>query len=78
VALGVTASIPVGVLVHPVMSVPQILVAAAIPVLASGLYVAANSLPRIPQQRPWDWRLQSLSVAASVLLMLPFFISLHR
>jgi dolichol kinase len=78
VSLGVAVAIPIGVLVHPVMSVPQILVAAAIPVLASGLYVAANSLPRIPQQRPWDWRLQSLSVAASVLLMLPLFIFLHR
>ncbi|CAN5700391.1 hypothetical protein BH23GEM6_BH23GEM6_18720 [soil metagenome] len=78
ISLGTILMIPFGAWVHPTMTLPQMILAAAIPILAAGLYLAANWLPSVPRQRPWDWRLQSLAVAASVLLLLPIFIMLPR
>ncbi|CAN5727413.1 hypothetical protein BH23GEM3_BH23GEM3_16700 [soil metagenome] len=77
VALGAGVLIPLGGWVHPHMSLAQGLLAAAVPLLAAGVYLAANRLPNVPRRRPWDGRLQSLSVAASVLLLLPLFLAAH-
>jgi dolichol kinase len=77
VAIGAAMLIPLGARVHPHVSLTQGLLAAAVPVVAIGVYLAANHLPHVPRQRPWDGRLQSLSVAVSVLLLLPFFLAAH-
>jgi len=78
IALGTALLIPIGAWVQPNITLPQMMLAAAMPVLAAGLYLAANWLPGVPRQRPWDWRLQSLAVATSLLLLLPIFIMLPR
>jgi dolichol kinase len=78
IALGTVVLIPAGAWVNPPMTAPQMLLAATIPVLAVGLYLAATALPRVPRQRPWDWRLQLFSVGMSVVLVLPIFVAMQR
>jgi hypothetical protein len=77
VAVGAAVLVPLGAWIHPQMSISQGALAAAVPILAVGVYLAANRLPRVPRQRPWDGRLQSLSVAVSVLMLLPLFLAVH-
>lgn len=78
IALGAGVLIPVGVLAHASTTAAQAGLAALVPALAAGLYLLANRRAGVPQQRPWDGRLQSFSVAASAAVLLPLFLWMHR
>jgi dolichol kinase len=77
VLLGALVLLPIGAWVDPAPNVTAFAVAAGIPVLAVALYLTANAVFRVPRHRPWDWRLQSLSVAVSAALLLPVAIVLR-
>jgi dolichol kinase len=77
IGLGIAVLIPVGMWAHATMTAVQALFAAAVPMLAAVFYIVANRLAKVPHQRPWDGRLQSFSVAASVVLLLPVMLLLH-
>jgi len=66
--------VPAAFVVHPGFPLRSILMAAALPVLALGLYVLALNLGRLPRERPWDGRLRAACVAASALLLTPLFL----
>ena len=72
-ALGLLGALPVGLLAAPAGSgaPPRAALAAALPALALGLYLAANRLLPLPRERPWDGRLQAASVALAALLLAP-------
>ncbi len=69
VAFGAAMLIPHGLWVHSGMGSTQMLMVAAIPVLAIFAYISAITLFRVPRHRPWDWRLQLFAVAASVFVL---------
>ena len=64
-----------GFLVHPVFPARDLLPAAALPLLATLLYLSANRIPGLPRRRPWDGRRQAASVAVGALLIAPFLLS---
>jgi dolichol kinase len=74
--VGALAIVPAGFLVNPVFPLRYAIAAAALPLLATLLYLAANRHARLPHERPWDGRLQAGSVAASALLIAPFLLPL--
>jgi dolichol kinase len=78
VGLGIGALLPVGAWAHASVAPTQAVIAAAVPALAALTYLLANRVARVPQQRPWDGRLQSLSVAVAVVALLPLSLWLHR
>jgi dolichol kinase len=77
VLIGAAGVVPVGYLVHSALTPGRALLAAAVPVLATALYLVANRLPGIPREHPWDGRLQAACVATGVLMVLPLLLRLH-
>jgi hypothetical protein len=77
VLIGVAGVVPVGYLVHSALTPGRALLVAAVPPLATALYLVANRLPGIPREHPWDGRLQAASVATGVLVVLPLLLRLH-
>lgn len=78
VAVGAGAIIPLGLVGYAGFSPRLAAAATALPILATGLYLAGNHVAGLPRERPWDGRLQAACVGISAMLLVPFFLPLGR